>query len=78
MNRKRIKALPTIEVRIQPNMDGTDLIWSISASDGTRASGFAQCHADAMRDAAAFAEAMAQPRLGGRSVLVKPALRVVS
>ncbi len=72
---KGVKGLPVIEVRIEPNAQGSHLVWSIRASDGTKASGFAKCHADAMRDAAAFVEAMAQPRRGG--LFVRPSLRVV-
>ena len=70
-----IKDMPVIEVRIEPNVSGTHLLWRVSASDGTKASGFAKCHADAMRDAAEFAEAMAQPRIGGLGT--RPGLRVV-
>lgn len=73
--RRRIKGMPTVTVRIEPNMAGTHLLWNIVASDGTKSSGFAKCHADAMRDAAAFVEAMTQPRRGG--LWTKPALRVV-
>lgn len=72
---KRIKDLPRIEVTIEPNVQGTQLVWNIRASDGTKASGFAKCHADAMRDAAAFVEAMAQPRVGG--MFTKRELRVI-
>ena len=71
----RIKDMPTIEVRIEPNGQGTHLVWNVRSSDGTKSSGFAKCHADAMRDAAEFAEAMAQPRLGG--LFKAPVLRVV-
>lgn len=72
---RRIKDMPIVEVRIEPNVQGTHLVWNIRASDGTKASGFAKCHADAMRDAAAFVEAMAQPRVGG--MFTKRELRVV-
>lgn len=72
---RRIRDMPVIEVRIEPNVQGTHLLWRVSASDGTKASGFAKSHADAMRDAAEFAEAMAQPRIGGLGT--KPSLRVV-
>jgi hypothetical protein len=72
---RRIKDMPIVEVRIEPNAAGTHLVWNISASDGTKSSGFAKCHADAMRDAAAFVEAMTQPRAGG--LWGRPDLRVI-
>jgi hypothetical protein len=70
-----IRDLPAVEVRIEPNAQGSHLVWNIRASDGTKASGFAKCHADAMRDAAAFVEAMTQPRRGG--IGTRPELRVI-
>jgi len=72
---KTPKGAAIITVRIEPNYGGETLVWNIQASDGTRASGFARTHADAMRDAAAFVEAMAQPRLGG--LRSKPVLRPI-
>ena len=65
---RRVKGAPVIDVRIETNVQGTHLIWNVTASDGTKASGFAKCHADAMRDAAAFVEAMAQPRAPGSGI----------
>jgi hypothetical protein len=67
--------MPIVEVRIEPNAVGTHLVWNIVASDGTKSSGFAKCHADAMLDAAAFVEAMTQPRSGG--LWKRPDLRVI-
>lgn len=71
-----ISKMPIVTVRIEPNMEGNSIIWHISASDGTKSSGHAKCLADAMRDAAAFVEAMMQPRVGG--LWTKPELKVVS
>lgn len=70
-----IKNMPAIELKIQPNAQGTHLVWCILGADGTKASGFAKCYADAMRDAAAFVETMAQPRVGG--VWTRPTLRAM-
>lgn len=71
----KIKNMPIVEVRIEPNVQGTHLVWNIMASDGTKSSGFAKCHADAMRDAASFVEAMTQPRAGG--LRKRPSLRTL-
>ena len=64
-----------IEARFEWNLSGSQIVWSVWASDGTRASGFAKSHVDAMRDATAFVEAMAQPRVGGMGK--QPGLRVI-
>ncbi|WBV42761.1 hypothetical protein [Pseudoroseomonas cervicalis] len=72
-----IASFPVIAVRIEPNADGTHILWRVSASDGTQASGFARTPGDAMRDAAAFADAMSQPRHSG-GLWGKPGLRVVN
>jgi hypothetical protein len=66
---------PVIEVRIEPNLQGTHVLWSIRAADGTKANGFAKSASDAMHDAAAFVEAMTQRRRGG--LWTPPTLRVV-
>jgi hypothetical protein len=73
----RISKTPVIrvEVRVEPNYDGSYILWAITASDGTKASGFANSAPDAMHDAAAFVEAMLQPRIGGLSK--KAGLRVI-
>jgi hypothetical protein len=71
----RLRRLPTVTLRIEPNAAGSHLVWNITADDGTKSSGFAKSHADAMRDAAAFVEAMTQPRAGG--LFTKPELRIV-
>lgn len=62
---KGIAQMPVVTVRIEPNAGGSHIVWCVHGSDGTEARGFAQCPADAMRDAAAFVEAMMQPRVGG-------------
>ena len=72
----RYSGTPVVEVRVEPNGDGTQILWHIYDRDGTKSSGFASSPADAMRDAAAFVEAMMQPRVGG--LFVKPELKVVS
>ena len=74
---KRISKTPVIEVtvRIEPNHSGTHIIWSMWSSDGTRSSGLAKSAPDAMRDSAAFVDAMLQPRVGG--LLVKPEIKAV-
>ena len=72
---RKIKHMPVVKVRIEPNAAGNSIIWNIMADDGTKASGHAKCPADAMRDAAEFVEAMMQPRVGG--LWVKPELKVV-
>lgn len=71
---KRIEKTPIVIVRIEPNHNASRIVWNITASDGTKSSGFANCSADAMRDAAAFVEAMMQPRVGG---FHRPELRSV-
>jgi hypothetical protein len=72
----RIAKTPVIkiEVRVEPNHDGSHILWNIQASDGTKSSGFAKTAHDAMCDAAAFVEAMLQPRVGG--LMRKPELRL--
>lgn len=74
----RIKNTPIIrvEVRVEPNHDASQIIWSMHASDGTKASGFAKSASDAMHDAAAFVEAMLQPRIDG--LWKKPKLLLAS
>ena len=72
---RRIKGMPVVTVRVEPNAQGSHIIWNVRAGDGTEAHGFALCPADAMRDAAEFVEAMMQPRLGG--FWQKPDLRVI-
>lgn len=78
MRDKRIKGLPTIvvTVRIEPNAAGSHVLWSVHGSDQTKANGFAKSPGDAMRDAAAFVDAMAQPRVGGLFAQAAP-LRVI-
>lgn len=71
-----ISKMPVVTVRIEPNHNGSSIVWNINASDGTKSSGHAKCPADAMRDAAAFVEAMMQPRVGG--LWTKPELKVVT
>lgn len=71
-----ISKMPVVTVRIEPNYDGSSIVWNIMASDGTKSCGHAKCPADAMRDAAAFVEAMMQPRVGG--LRRKPELKVIS
>lgn len=71
---KRIAKMPVVTVRIEPNQDASQIVWNITASDGTKSSGFAKCTTDAMRDASAFVEAMMQPRVGG---FQRPELRSV-
>lgn len=63
----RIKNTPIIkvDVRIEPNHDGSHILWCVSCSDGTKSSGFAKNAPDAIRDSALFVEAMLQPRIGG-------------
>lgn len=76
--RRRIKDMPAIVVRVEPNAQGTHILWHVEDAyfhNGTRANGFAQSPAEAMRDAAEFVEAMMQPRLGG--LFKKLELRVV-
>jgi hypothetical protein len=65
-----------VEVRFEWNLGRTKVVWNMHDNAGTTATGFADCHVDAMRDAAAFVEAMAQPRAG--SAFTKSDLRVVS
>lgn len=74
----RIKNTPVIrvEVRVEPNVDGSHILWNIRADDGTKASGFAKTASDALHDSAAFVEAMLQPRVAG--FYHKPELRVVN
>ena len=62
---RRIKQAQIINVVVQPNHDGSQILWEVRGSDGTQSNGFAQSAADAMRDAATFVEAMMQPRVGG-------------
>jgi hypothetical protein len=64
-----------VEVRFEWNLGRTKVVWNMRDNTGTTATGFADCHVDAMRDAAAFVEAMAQPRSG--SAFSKSDLRVV-
>ena len=64
-----------IEVRIEWNLGRTKVVWTARDNHGTQASGFSACHADAMRDATAFVEALAQPRVG--SAFQKAGLRIV-
>lgn len=75
---QRIKNTPVIvvEVRVEPNHDGSQILWNIRADDGTKSSGFAKSASDALHDSAAFVEAMLQPRAGG--LFNKPELRVVN
>jgi hypothetical protein len=70
-----VRVITVITVRVEPNRQGSHIIWNVRAEDGTEAHGFAKSPADAMRDAAAFVEAMMQPRLGG--LWKRPELRVV-
>jgi hypothetical protein len=72
---KSLTGQPVVTVRIEPNAMGSRLLWTSQSSDGTSCSGFAASYGDAMRDAAAFVEAMAQPRVGG--LFKKPALHVI-
>ena len=53
-----------IEARFEWNLGRTKVVWNVRDNSGTEARGFADCHVDAMRDAASFVEAMAQPRVG--------------
>jgi hypothetical protein len=71
----RVKAAPVITVRVEPNLQNTHVLWSVRADDGTHANGYARSAGDAMHDAAAFVEAMTQPRRGG--MWTKQELRVV-
>jgi len=64
-----------VEVRIEWNLGRSKVVWNVRDNSGATASGFADSHVDAMRDAAAFVEAMAQPRVG--SCFEKTDLRVV-
>lgn len=64
-----------VEARIEWNFGRTNVVWSVRDNHGASAQGFADSHADAMRDAAAFVEAMAHPRHGG--AYERAALRVV-
>ena len=70
-----ISKMPVVTVRIEPNAMGSKIIWRIESNDGTKAHGLANCPAEAMRNAAAFVEAMMQPRVGG--LFEKPELKVV-
>ena len=76
---RAIKEMPALIVRVEPNVQGTHILWSVSQAhtyDGTVAKGFAATPAEAMRDAAEFVEAMMQPRLGG--LFKKPELKLLS
>lgn len=72
---RRIKDMPVVKVRIEPNLQGTHILWRVETDDGAKASGFARSPGDAMYDAAAFVEAAMQPRRG--SLWGKPGLRVI-
>lgn len=56
-------ARQVVTVRVEPNIYGK-IIWRVDGFGNVKATGFADSHADAMRDAAAFVEAAAQPRSG--------------
>ncbi|WP_166443368.1 hypothetical protein [Acetobacter sp. DmW_136] len=71
----KVKDFPMITVRVQPNRGRSHVLWSVETMDGTRANGVAYSPVDAMKDAAAFVEAMSMPRLGGH--FRKRELRVV-
>lgn len=64
-----------VNVRVEWNLARNKVVWNVSDNSGCTASGFADSHVDAMRDAAAFVEAMAQPRAG--DLFAKTELRIV-
>lgn len=71
----KVKDFPMITIRVQPNRGRTHVLWAVETMDGTRSNGVAFSPVDAMKDATAFVEAMAMPRLGGH--FRKRELRVV-
>jgi hypothetical protein len=72
---KRAARPLVVEARFEWNLGRTKVVWRVRDNAGTEANGFADNHVDAMRDAAAFVEAMAQPRVG--SLFQKTGLKVV-
>lgn len=64
-----------IQARFEWNLGRTKVVWNVRDNSGCEAHGFADNHVDAMHDAAAFVEAMAQPRIG--NCFEKAELKVV-